>query len=133
MTDSEVAANPEAVEAAARIAERVSGALDGVTHAFETRAELLDEASVEARINGAFSDYFVEHKEAVRTVEENGTTIARNARAAGERISTTDFEAGLGFRHPTLDPHGYGTHDHDTSHILREINREVPPPDHRLQ
>ncbi|MFE9243578.1 type VII secretion target [Nocardiopsis sp. NPDC006938] len=123
MTDSEVGADTDEARAAARIAQRVSGALDGVTPSFETTADLLDEAAVEAKINGAFSKYFIDHKQDVQTVEKNGTTIAHNVEAAAQRISDTDHEAEEGFDHRPLTPHDAGVQDYDTTRLLREINR----------
>ncbi|MBR8743432.1 hypothetical protein [Nocardiopsis sp. MG754419] len=141
MSGTDVGANTDEARAAARIAERLNSALNGVSQRFETVAENLDTESLETRINGAFSDYYIAHKQAVRTVEENGTTLATNAEAAAERISGTDHEATGGFapfpQSPldtravsdlpkVLSPEALrsaGSQDYDTGHLLREVNR----------
>ncbi len=139
MSGSGVGSNPAEAAAAARIGQRVSNALNGISRRFETTAENLDSASLEAKINGAFSDYYIEHKQAVETVERNGPTISRNAEAGAERISTTDHESERGFAPMNLGTlrstdvavgvhspeylRQAGGEDYDTNHLLREVNR----------
>lgn len=139
MSGSGVGSNTGEAAAAARIGQRVSDALDGISRRFETTADNLDSASLEAKINGAFSDYYIDHKQAVQTVESNGRTISRNAEAAAERISGTDHESEGGFTPMDLSPlrpsdvpvgvyspeylRQMGVQDYDTNHLLREVNR----------
>ncbi|GHC81968.1 hypothetical protein GCM10007079_22510 [Nocardiopsis terrae] len=127
---STVAGNTEEGKAAGRISTRLTSALEGVTKAFETTSENLDQESVEAKINGAFSEYYLTYKQAVQTVERNGMAISENVIAAADRLDGTDWESGSGFlRRVDVPPPMLRSPDYyDPNHILREINNKPSEP-----
>ncbi|WP_067604207.1 hypothetical protein [Nocardiopsis listeri] len=90
---SMIAGNTGDGAAGGRDSEGTHELLAGVSKAFETAMDALDEESVEARINGAFATYFADHKGPVEKVERNGITISRNIVSASGLIERTDGEA----------------------------------------
>lgn len=127
---STVAGNSEEARAAGRISTRLTSALEGVTKAFETTSENLDQESVEAKINGAFSEYYLSYKQAVQTVEKNGMAISRNVIAAADRLDGTDGESRSGFLKGVNEPPPMlrSPDYYDPKHILREINKKPAEP-----
>ncbi|MEU3308080.1 hypothetical protein ACWGSK_02270 [Nocardiopsis sp. NPDC055551] len=90
---SMIAGNTGEGASGGRDSERTHELLAGVSKAFETAMDALDEESVEAKINGAFATYFADHKGPVEKVESNGITISRNIVSAAGLIERTDGEA----------------------------------------
>lgn len=132
---STVASNTEAGKAAGRISARVNGALEGLPNAFRTTMENLDGECVEAKLNKAFSEYYLNHKKAVETVQKNGVTISENVVAAAAHVEGTDGEVEERYRslfpylNPVLVPPAENTpvgvlapEQYDRNILLREIN-----------
>ncbi|WP_017586186.1 hypothetical protein [Nocardiopsis ganjiahuensis] len=134
---STVASNTEAGKAAGRISARINGALEGLPNAFRTAMENLDSECVEAKLNKAFSEYYLNHKKAVETVQKNGVTISENVVAAAARVEGTDVEvkgkysSAFPYLNPLLVPAPenlpvgvLAPEYYDRNILLREINNK---------
>lgn len=113
MSNDNPGANPNEAHNRGGDGVTVAETFAGLITAFETAAEELDAKAAEENIEGAFEQFYIDHKPTVQDIERFGTAMTGNVQAGASNVASTDANAALeylrvdGFQYvraPEVDP-----------------------------